>query len=471
MTEVTGWLASRAIPLAGLDPRSPAADLEPLREVLDGVRVVGLGEATHGTREFFLLKHRLLRFLVEELGFTVLAMEASVSAAEALDAYVLGGPGDPERLLADLGFWTWHTREMLAVVEWMREHNRTAMTKVRFAGIDPQFPAASLRWLRDHLGDRADDLLGPLEVLGETRLGVTGPLSPTVEAAARRLLDHVLEVGGPDNEPPGARPWSEGRGARGDVRGADIPGGAGRGVRGVAVSGSAGVSHEAEGGAGVSDEAACEGCGDADLAGGAVAHAVTVWQFATLMTRPRRDADAARTVAAARDRFMADNVDRLPADPAAKIAVWAHNGHVSAGHYGNDGGIPAMGHYLRRRHGDGYYALGLLFGEGEFRARRLRFGKPDVRRPPVGHRVPATAKPTMTEFSLSAACPRDHLVDLRGGPRPDSVEQWLGQERSMRAYGGVAGRFAYKLAFTPTVLGHDFDGLAYIAHGTCSTPL
>src|SRR5690606_24584734 len=193
VTEVTGWLASGAVPLDGLDPRAPVGDLEPLRAALGGVRVVGLGEATHGTREFFLLKHRLLRFLVEEMGFTVLAMEASASAAEALDVYVQGGAGEPERLLADLGFWTWRTREMLAVVEWMRAHNRTASRKVRFAGIDPQFPAASLRWLRDHLGER--ELLAPLSVLEETRLGVGEPLDPAIETAARRLLEYVTANG------------------------------------------------------------------------------------------------------------------------------------------------------------------------------------------------------------------------------------------------------------------------------------
>ncbi|MDA0636497.1 erythromycin esterase family protein [Nonomuraea sp. MCN248] len=398
--EVTGWLASRAVPLDGLDPCGPVAGLEPLREVLDGVRVVGLGEATHGTREFFLLKHRLLRFLVEELGFTALAMEASVSASEALDAYVLGGRGEPERLLADLGFWIWRTREMLGVVEWMREHNRTAEPKVRFVGIDPQFPAASLRWLRDHLGERAGESLGPLAVLEETRLGVGEPLDPAIEAAARRLADE-MEAGGPRE---------------------------------------------------------------------AAAHARTVWQFATLVTRPMRDADGARTAAAARDLFLADNVDRLLEDPAAKIATWAHNGHVAAGHYAGHG-APVMGGHLRRRHGAGYYALGLLFGQGEFRARRLRFGRPDVRRPPVRHRVPAAGRPDVAESLLAAACPRDHVVDLRLGPRPEAVTRWLGEQRYVRGYGATAWRWSYKQSFTPAVLGAAFDGLAYIARGTCSTPL
>ncbi|MGW0998371.1 erythromycin esterase family protein [Streptomyces sp. NPDC002523] len=137
--EVTAWLARNAIPLNSLVPGVPAADLQPLKSTLDGVRIVGLGEATHGTREFFHLKHRLLEFLVTELGFSVLAMEASASAGPAVDAYVRKGTGDAAKALAELGFWTWRTHEVLAVVEWVRAYNRGRPDagQVRFAGSAP----------------------------------------------------------------------------------------------------------------------------------------------------------------------------------------------------------------------------------------------------------------------------------------------------------------------------------------------
>jgi hypothetical protein len=104
-----------------------------LKDVLGGVRIVGLGEATHGTREFFRLKHRLLEFLVTEPGFTVLAMEASASAAPAVDADVRHGTGDGARALAGLGFWTWRTGEALAMLDWMRAYDRAAPRSARCA--------------------------------------------------------------------------------------------------------------------------------------------------------------------------------------------------------------------------------------------------------------------------------------------------------------------------------------------------
>jgi len=59
-TEVADWLGGRAVALSGLTPGPGTADLRPFTDALAGVRVVGLGEATHGSREFVLLRHRML---------------------------------------------------------------------------------------------------------------------------------------------------------------------------------------------------------------------------------------------------------------------------------------------------------------------------------------------------------------------------------------------------------------------------
>ncbi|HEX4817269.1 MAG TPA: erythromycin esterase family protein [Nonomuraea sp.] len=388
--------------------------------------MVGLGEATHGSREFFLAKHRLLEFLCGELGFTTLAMEASVSAAAAVDDYVQGGPGDPAEALAGLGFWTWRTAEMLDVIDWMREHNRTAAWKVRFAGIDPQFPAASLDALRAYLSGLAASpngsaassdgsaassdggalaLLDPLVPLATARLAPGRRLDREVEAAARRL-EEFLATRDPDG--------------------------------GTAL-------HAAR------------------------AHARIVRQFADLAGRPFTDADPERTVGFARDRYLADNVDLLLADPDAKVAVWAHNGHIMRG---GRCGVPVMGSHLAERHGKAYYALGLLFGRGAFRARRRGFGgRVNTDQPPVTFRVLAIRNAAMVESRLAAAHPGTYAVDLRSGPRPDAVTGWLRGDGRLRSFGAMAGRLTAAFASMPVVLGDQFDGLVYVRRTTASTPL
>jgi hypothetical protein len=67
------------------DPNAPLDDLAPLQQLIGNASIVGLGEDTHGSHEFFTMKHRLLEFLVEKMGFTMFAMEGSWSAGEKIN--------------------------------------------------------------------------------------------------------------------------------------------------------------------------------------------------------------------------------------------------------------------------------------------------------------------------------------------------------------------------------------------------
>lgn len=152
---VVAALAEQVVDLDTVAPGADATDLAPLREVFAGRRVVGLGEATHGTREFFQLKHRLLRFFVEELGVPLFGLEANFSETLAVDRYVRRGEGDPEAALEGIYFWTWNTEEVLALIGWMRAFNadRPPEDRVRFYGFDAQFTrgaADAVAWILDY---------------------------------------------------------------------------------------------------------------------------------------------------------------------------------------------------------------------------------------------------------------------------------------------------------------------------------
>jgi hypothetical protein len=72
---VRRWLASNAIRLRTVEAGNGFADMQELRTVVGDARIVMLGEPTHGNREVYQLKHRMVEFLVEEMGFDVLVME------------------------------------------------------------------------------------------------------------------------------------------------------------------------------------------------------------------------------------------------------------------------------------------------------------------------------------------------------------------------------------------------------------
>jgi erythromycin esterase-like protein len=139
-TEIITWLKTHSHCLQSLQPADSFNDLQPLKHILGDARIVALGEASHSTREFARLKHRLLAFLVKEMGFTALGLEASWSEVLPLDIALGEGRDHLDRLLRQMRFWPWRTQEMLALLHWMRaenEHRGTAPA-LRFFGFDMQ---------------------------------------------------------------------------------------------------------------------------------------------------------------------------------------------------------------------------------------------------------------------------------------------------------------------------------------------
>ena len=133
------WVRQQAIPLSTVVAGNGFADLQPLKNVIGDARIVSLGEATHGTKEFFQMKHRLLEFLVTEMGFTHFSIEANMPEAYKLNDYVLTGQGDPDELLEGMLFWTWDTQEVMDMILWMRAYNASGRGTVQFTGFDAQF--------------------------------------------------------------------------------------------------------------------------------------------------------------------------------------------------------------------------------------------------------------------------------------------------------------------------------------------
>lgn len=135
------WVRANAIKFSGVEAEKGFEDLQPLKAMIGEARVVGLGEATHGTREHFQLKHRLMEFLASEMGFTIFSIEASMPEACRVDRFVSRGEGDPAALIGGMYFWTWNTEEVLEMVQWMRRLNQAQADRhIRFTGFDMQAP-------------------------------------------------------------------------------------------------------------------------------------------------------------------------------------------------------------------------------------------------------------------------------------------------------------------------------------------
>lgn len=133
-------LKSKVIPLKTVKAKSGFDDLKPLESILKDKKIVSIGEATHGTKEFFQMKHRMLEFLVTKMGYRLFAMEAGFGDAQVVNDYILYGKGNVNDAVKALEYWTWKTEEVANMVQWMREYNENPdnKTKIKFYGFDIQ---------------------------------------------------------------------------------------------------------------------------------------------------------------------------------------------------------------------------------------------------------------------------------------------------------------------------------------------
>ena len=187
------WLRKNAIPFSTPVAGNGFDDLQPLKRVIGDARIVSLGEGTHGTKEFFQMKHRILEFLVEEMGFTHFGIEANMTETNVMNEFVLNGTGDPRTALRGMYFWTWNTQEVLDMALWMREYNASGKGPIQFLGFDSQYARMSVSNVREFM-NRADQgysveagkVLSRATEVDRTRVATADDV-----AAARNLVQHM----------------------------------------------------------------------------------------------------------------------------------------------------------------------------------------------------------------------------------------------------------------------------------------
>jgi protein-L-isoaspartate(D-aspartate) O-methyltransferase len=124
-------------------------------------RVVLLGEASHGTSEFYRARAAITRRLIERHGFTIVAVEADWPDAAAIDRHVRHKParGDTEPAFQRFPTWMWRNTDIDAFVGWLRTHNAGLPPErmAGFYGLDLYNMAGSIRAVIDYL-DRVDPM-------------------------------------------------------------------------------------------------------------------------------------------------------------------------------------------------------------------------------------------------------------------------------------------------------------------------
>ena len=395
--EVKAWLDANVHPFSGSHLSLPTGDLEFLRDLVGDARIVALGENTHGTRDFFEMKARILRFLVEEMDFDTFAIEATWPEARRLDRYVRTGEGDPRELLSGLYFWTWNTESVLEMIEWMRAHNE-AGGDLGFHGVDMQFPGMALHLVREYLRS----------------------VDPESEALMAEKLDCLTRFA---NDHRGRSPNPRYRDQTDAYRtrcGASLE---------EARHLLAGKQAEYE------------------LAAGEDAFAVTLRAL-----RVAVQYHLSVTGAQSRDESMAENTiwlsDRIGSD--RRMVLWAHNLHVSTW-------WPWQGRYQREAFGDDMVVLGFTHEHGRltaFTAHESGCGGPlqefDLDDP----------IPDSYEAYLAGASAPEFVLDLRGLEN-EPGNAWLFESRQFRASGACYSEAYAERYWSTRSIMEGFDGLIH----------
>ena len=170
-------LTNHVHPLTSVAPDNTGDDLDPIGDIVTTVNVFGMGEASHGTREFFRVKHRIFRFLVEEHGFRLLGFEGNFAAGLAINEYVLTGKGSAEEVLSQESIHAvYQTDSVLELIEWIRTFNEGRMDsdKIRVHGFDMQDPVVATAKLKQYFEtvdpEIIKDVASEIEQLTETSL-------------------------------------------------------------------------------------------------------------------------------------------------------------------------------------------------------------------------------------------------------------------------------------------------------------
>jgi protein-L-isoaspartate(D-aspartate) O-methyltransferase len=152
-TEISGAIADACEPFVDIS----TADLAPLVQRIGNSRVVLIGEASHGTSEFYTMRARITQELIERGGFDFVAIEGDWPDAARIDHYVrhFEYPSSEWTAFARFPRWMWRNEETRQFVDWLREHNSKLGTekRVAFRGLDLYSLYSSVREILKYLDE------------------------------------------------------------------------------------------------------------------------------------------------------------------------------------------------------------------------------------------------------------------------------------------------------------------------------
>ncbi|MCC2547742.1 erythromycin esterase family protein [Hymenobacter sp. BT175] len=405
-----------SLPATGVSRLETAQDLDPLLSRLGTARYALLGEASHGTSEFYTWRATLSKRLIQEKGFTMIAVEGDWPALYELNRYVKGNSPatSAAQVLSSFGrwpTWLWANQEVAELAEWLRTYNQTqpVARKVGFYGLDLYSLWPSLESIRTGFAE--------------------------ADPATRNAVDAALQCLQPYNgsEEAYGRATLQGASCANELNAVLAA------VRNRMRSLPAG------------HEAAFNAEQNALVAVNAERYYRTAFQSSSASWNVR-------------DRHMMETINRLMSfHGGARIIVWEHNTHVGDARYTDmaQRGEVNVGQLTREQHAaEGVFIVGFGTYQGTVTASPFWGGPATVMQVPA---APAGS----WEATLHEAEPRNKLILLQDW----RSEEKLTQTRGHRAIGVVYDPGRESGNYVPTNLPQRYDAFLFIDQTQALRPL
>lgn len=404
---VVSWIQHNAIPLRTSAPGGSDGDLTPLKRIAAKASIVGLGEETHGTHEFFTMKARLAEFLMGKMGFTTFVMENDWGSSQLIDAYINGKSSDISRVMSQGLFYSWQTQEYRSLLEWMRAYNADPAhtAKIHFLGMDFQdlsqgdFDTVEnyLRKVDPRQVAHIQDLYAPILAMNESPSSGFIRLSASTNQEYQYQAQQVYDLLQANRQNYIDR-------------------------------------------------------SSAQSFAFALQNARIITQFATYYNSQTPAESLARYYQ--RDTFMAENVAWIRVHEAggnSKMLVWAHDAHIANDtFYGSTDGRN-MGGELRARYKDSYLSIGTTLYQGTFRSYTYPANTIQTISPPAQN----TYNSTLGRAGLPL-----YMLDLDKIP-PGSARSWALSSAIFLNYGLDGEDLS-----APALLSRSFDMIVHIQNTT-----
>lgn len=412
-------LKKELIPLKTVQPNSGFEDLKPLKETLKDKQIIAMGEATHGTSEFFQMKHRMVEFLVEEMGYRVLAIEGDFGAGQVINDYILNGKSKAEDVLKTMKMWQWDTEEVLSLIKWMREFNEDPnhKEKVKFYGFDMQLKDENLNGVFKYL-EKVDEIIYKefKEKLEKFHRNDAHIFTVNDFDYALTKLEELKSVFSENKE---------------------------KYIKNTSES-----EYEM-----------------------ALQHLIATSQYAKFFNAGVTSVDGySESANNIRDQFMTENIkwiiDYESKSGNDKIMLWSHNTHVNK----NSSRFTSMGELLNNLYGDKYYSIGFEFNTGSFNA--IPMDSSGRRTDYLPHKFNIQeANPKVLSLTFKDTGIPISFIDFKSSIKNKKTNELISKTQTLHSVGNDFGEEIESRFYISTIPAKTFDALIFISETTAAIPI